>query len=139
MLFKYRKIFGIIRILLGILFIIYPGYYYFSQETILSEQGMTIFFVFVFFLLYAYSAIRNGIQEINENLPAFNMLRFFEASMNGFIGLYFLILVFTLKIPMHVKVLFFLITIVIIIAMVRDIKLISIQYIERKRNQVNKK
>jgi len=139
MLFKYRRIFGIFRILLGVTFTSYAAYYYFQQSGPISEDKMTMLFVLVFFLMYSYSSIHNGIREINENLPAFNLLRFFEAAMNGFIGLYFLILIFTIELLPAVRFIFLLIDILIVISMVRDLKLISIQYYDRKRQLHNKK
>ena len=133
MIFKYRRVFGLIRILLGVVFTSYAAYYYFQENGSISEESMTMLFVFSFFLMYSFSSIRNGVRELNENMPAFNLLRFFEAAMNGFIGFYFLILIFTLDLLFTVRILFLLIDIVIIISMVRDLRIISIQYFDRKR------
>ena len=138
MIFKYRRIFGIIRILLGILFSSYAGYQYFQQGGPISEEKMTMLFVMVFFLMYSYSAIRNGVRELNENMPAFNLLRFFEAAMNGFIGLYFLILIFTLELLPTVRFIFLLVDIIIVVSMVRDLRIISIQYFDRRRKDAGK-
>lgn len=139
MLFKYRRIFGFFRIFLGLTFISYAAYFYFQQSGPISEELMTMLFVLVFFLMYSYSSIRNGIREINENLPAFNLLRFYEAAMNGFIGLYFLIRIYVMDLLPGVKIFFLLIDIAIIVSMVRDLKIISIQYYDRKRQLHNKK
>lgn len=138
MLFKYRKHFGIFRIFLGILLALTAGYYYFQQTGPVSEEKMTILFVLIFFLMYSYSAIRNGISEFNENMPAFNLLRFFEAAMNGFLGLYLLILVFTMNVNIPVRMVILLLDILIIISMVRDLRIISIQYYDRKRKESKK-
>ncbi|MCK4920559.1 MAG: hypothetical protein KAS71_05900 [Bacteroidales bacterium] len=138
MIFKYRRIFGFFRILLGITFTSYAAYYYFQENDPISEDSMTMLFVLVFFLMYSFSSIRNGIREINENMPAFNLLRFFEAAMNGFIGLYFLILIFTLELLPTVRFLFLIIDVAIVISMVRDLRIISIQYFDRKRQRTNK-
>lgn len=139
MLFKYRRIFGFFRIVLGVTFTSYAAYYYFKESGPISEEKMTMLFVLTFFLMYSYSSIRNGIRELNENLPAFNLIRFFEAAMNGFIGLYFLILIITMEILPAVRVFFLIIDIAIIVSMVRDLKIISIQYYDRKREIQNKK
>lgn len=136
MIFKYRKLFGIIRILLGILYLLFPGYEYFRQGGELSELSMTLLFVFLFFLLYSLSAIRNGILELNKVLPAFNLLRFFEAAMNGFIGLYILIISVYMKISSSTKIFFVLLALIIIMHMIRDLKLISIQYYDRRRKKL---
>lgn len=138
MIFKYRRIFGFIRIFLGITFTSYAAYYYFQENGPISEESMTMLFVLVFFLMYSFSSIRNGIREINDNMPAFNLLRFFEAAMNGFIGLYFLILIFTLELLPTVRFLFLIIDLAIILSMVRDLRIISIQYYDKKRQQSNK-
>ncbi|MCF8381359.1 MAG: hypothetical protein K9H49_17430 [Bacteroidales bacterium] len=138
MLFQYRRLFGIFRILLGILFTTVTAYFYFQKSGPVSEESMEMLFVFLFFLMYSYSSIRNGIREINENLPAFNLLRFYEAAMNGFIGLYFLILIFTLDLLPGVRVLFLIIDIAIVLSMVRDLKIISIQYYDKKKEQSKK-
>lgn len=135
MIFKYRRTFGIIRIFLGILLLVYPVYEYLQQKGELSEDSMTLLFVMIFFLLYSYSAISNGIREISLQMPAFNLLRFFEAAMNGFLGLYLLIITVAMKIAITAKILILLLAIIIIVNMVRDLRLISIQYVEKRRNQ----
>ncbi len=130
---KYRKFFGIIRIFLGILFFLYPTYEFFNQDDLQSEESTRWLFVMLFFLAYAYSSVKNGIREIGGFNPAFNLLRFFEASLNGFLSLYLLILVFSSKMSNYAK--FFLVILILItfLNMVRDIRILSLQYFEKKQ------
>ena len=130
---KYKKLFGTIRILLGVLFLSYPAYEFFNQENAQSEETMRWVFVFFFFLLYAYSAVRNGVRELAGELPAFNLPRFFEASMNGFISIYLLILIFAAKLNGYARFLLVILTLLTIFTMVRDLRIISFQYYERRR------
>jgi hypothetical protein len=130
---KYKKLFGIIRILLGMLFFIYPAYEFFQQGGIQSEESMRWLFVFIFFLVYAYSAIRNGIREIGGLDPAFNLPRFFEASMNGFISIYIIILLIVAELNGYAKFLLFILTLLTLISMIRDLRYISLQYYDKKQ------
>lgn len=138
MIFKYRKHFGIIRILLGILFLVFPVYEYLRRGGEISEESMTLLFVMVFYLMYSYSAIKNGIRELNNNMPSFDLFRFFEAAMNGFMGLFFLILTFSKSIAPAGKFFVFILAVLTIANMIRDLRLISIQYVEKRRSQSSK-
>lgn len=133
MLIKYQRLFGIIRIIAGLLFFIYPVRYSLSAENTAGEDKLRWLFVLFFFTIYAISAIRNGIREINRTLPHFNLLRFFEASMNGFVSAYLLIVLFTADLNGFAWFFVFLLTIILILSMVRDVRMISIQYYDRKR------
>jgi hypothetical protein len=130
---KYKKLFGTIRILLGALFLIYPAYEFFNQGGEQSEETMRWVFVFFFFLLYSYSAVRNGVRELAGELPAFNLPRFYEASMNGFISAYLLILIFASQLNGYAKFLLILLTLLTLLSMIRDLRIISLQYYERKQ------
>ena len=130
---KYRKFFGIIRIFLGILFFMYPAYEFFSQGDLQSEESFRWLFVMLFFLAYAYSSVKNGIREIGGLNPAFNLLRFFEASMNGFLSLYLLILVFASEMSGFANFFIIILALITIFNMVRDIRIISLQYYEKKQ------
>ncbi len=130
---KYRKFFGIIRIFLGILFFMYPAYEFFSLGDLHSEESIRWLFVMLFFLAYSYSSVRNGIREIGGFNPAFNLLRFFEASLNGFLSLYLLILVFGSKITGFARFFLIILSLITIVNMVRDIQIISLQYFEKKQ------
>ncbi len=135
MLFKYRKYFGALRIFFGLVFFFFPVYEMIRNA---SESGPDFSrwgFILFFFLLYSVSAISNGIKEINEQMPGFHLLRFFEASLNGFIAIYLLILIFSLELDFGAKFLFLLLNLVLIIAMVRDLRLISLQYYEKKKKK----
>ncbi len=138
MIIKYRKHFGVIRILLGILFLIFPVYEYLRRGGEISEESMSLLFVMVFFMLYSYSAIKNGIRELGDIMPAFDLFRFFEAAMNGFMGLFFLILTFSKSIPGLGKIVFFILTVITILNMVRDMRLISLQYVEKRKQSQSK-
>ena len=130
---KYKKLFGTIRILLGIIFLIYPAYEFLNQQGFQSEESARWLFVFIFFLLYAYSAINNGIKEIGGNPPAFNLVRFFEAAMNGFVSLYLIIIIIAANINANGKFLLVLLALLTLISMVRDLRIISLQYYEKKQ------
>lgn len=130
---KYRKLFGIIRIFLGILFFMYPAFEFFRNGDLQSEESFRWLFVMLFFLAYAYSSVRNGVREIGGFNPAFNLLRFFEASLNGFISLYLLILVFASSMSGYAKFFLIVLALVTILNMVRDVRIISLQYYEKKQ------
>ncbi len=130
---KLKKLFGTIRIILGVLFLGYPAYEFFNQETAQSEESMRWVFVFFFFLLYAYSAVRNGVRELAGELPAFNLPRFFEASMNGFISFYLIILIIASSLNGYARFMLLVLTLLTIFTMVRDLRIISLQYYDRKR------
>jgi hypothetical protein len=132
LMIHYKKLFGTIRILLGILFFAYPAIEYFNSGEMQSESSMRWLFVMIFFIAYAYSSIRNGIREIGGYQPAFNLLRFFEASMNGFIAVYIVILLFAASINNIIKFPLFILFLLTFLSMVRDIRIISIQYLDRK-------
>lgn len=130
---KYKKLFGTIRILLGMLFFIYPAYEFFQQGGMQSEESMRWLFVFIFFLIYSYSAIRNGIRELGGQNPAFNLPRFFEASMNGFISVYIIILLIAADLNGYAKFLLFILSLLTLLSMIRDLRYISLQYYEKKQ------
>ncbi len=130
-----KKTFGLIRIFLGILFFIYPAYEFFSLGGTQSEESIQWLFVMLFFLAYSYSAVRNGIREIGGFLPAFNIFRFFEASMNGFISIYLIILIFASNLNGYAKFLLVILCLLTLFSMVRDIKIISLQYFEKKQKR----
>lgn len=130
---KYKKLFGTIRIFLGMLFFIYPAYEFFQQGGMQSEESIRWLFVFIFFLIYAYSAIRNGIRELGGHNPAFNLPRFFEASLNGFISIYIIILLIVADLNGYAKFLLFMLTLLTIVSMIRDMRYISLQYYEKKQ------
>lgn len=130
---QYKKIFGIIRILLGILFFLYPTYEFLNQNGTQSDDSIRWLFVMIFFMLYSYSAIRNGIRELGGIQPAFNLPRFFEASMNGFLSIYLFILFFVSEMNASAKIILFILALATLFSMIRDIRIISLQYLERKQ------
>ena len=138
MIFKYRKQFGVIRIILGILFMVFPVYEYLRRGGEFSEESVSLLFVMAFFLIYSFSAIKNGIRELSDILPAFDLFRFFEAAMNGFMGMFFLILIFAKSIPPVGKFVFIILAGITIISMIRDLRLISIQYFDKKKQSQSK-
>lgn len=128
-----KKLFGFLRIILGILFFIYPANEFFKQGGMHSEESMRWLFVMLFFLIYSYSAIRNGLREIGGFPPAFNLTRFYEAAMNGFISIYMFILLFVSGLNLYAKVLLLVLALLTLISMIRDIRIISLQYLEKKQ------
>ena len=130
---RFNKLFGIIRIILGLLFLMYPTFEFFNQGGLQSEKNTRWLFVFIFFLIYAYSAVRNGLRELAGNPPAFNLSRFFEASLNGFISVYLIILIFATGLNSYAKFLLALLAITTLLSMIRDIRILSMQYYERKQ------
>lgn len=130
---KYKKLFGIIRIFLGMLFLIYPAFEFFQQGGMQSEESMRWLFVFIFFLVYSFSAVRNGIREVGGQNPAFNFIRFFEASMNGFISVYIIIILIASRLNSYAKFMLFILIILTLFSMIRDIRYISLQYYEKKQ------
>lgn len=98
-----------------------------------SEESMRWLFVFIFFLIYAWSAIRNGIRELGGENPAFNLARFFEASMNGFLSIYIIILLIVAELNGYAKFLLFILFLLTLLSMIRDLRYISLQYYEKKQ------
>jgi len=130
---KYKKVFGLIRLFLGMTLFIYPAYEFFRKGGLNGEEGFRWLFIFVFFLLYAYSSIRNGFRELAGLWPKFNLPRFFEASMNGFISLYLLILIIGSRLNSTTKFLLLFLFVLFLFSMIRDLRMISIQYYDRKQ------
>ncbi len=133
MLIKYQRLFGVIRIIAGLIFFIYPIRYSLTAEHTLQEDRVRWLFVLFFFTVYAISAVRNGIREINREMPHFNLLRFFEASMNGFVSAYLLIVLFTAKLNGYAQFFLFILTAILILSMVRDVRMISLQYYDKRK------
>ena len=133
MIFKYRKAFGALRFMLGFLFLAYPVIEFLNNYSASQDEHFTWLFAIFFFLLYTISATRNGIKEFNLDWPHFNLLRFFEIALNGFISLYLVILIFWLELRPFGITLFILAVVILIIHTFRDIRLLSIQYYDRKK------
>ncbi len=137
-LIKYQKLFGAIRLLLGALFVIYP----FSQYLISSRSGSpetsSWIFALVFFILYAVSAFANGLRELQGKPPSFSLLRFFEITLNSFVALYIVIILFVLKLNAATLFLAILLTLVITISALRDMRYLSLQYYEKKQKLKDK-
>lgn len=132
---NYKKLFGSIRVFLGILVISYPIMEYMKVQNnqFSIEQNIRWLFVFLFFLLYSWSAIQNGIRELKGELPKFNLPRFFEASMNGFLGIYMLIFLFFQQLNGYAKFMLALVALITLTNMVRDLRIISLQYYEKRQ------
>jgi hypothetical protein len=62
-IFKYRKQFAVLRIILGILYLYYPLNEFILKDKKLPEGQEQWIIVVFFFLLYTISAINNGIKE----------------------------------------------------------------------------
>ncbi len=134
MLIKYQKIFGIIRILLGIVFFSYPLIEFMNDEGLTGPNHQRWLFAMFFFLLYAISSIKNGVREIMGTLPAFDFLRFFEIALNGFMAIYVAIIAFAMESTSLTLFLLLLIALILFISMLRDMRILSLQYYERKRS-----
>ncbi len=138
-LLKYNRLFGIIRILLGILFIIYPFSQYLDAMKNESSTSSSWMFALLFFILYAISALANGLREIQGKQPAFSLLRFFEVTLNSFVTIYIIIIILAVHLNPVTVFLFTLLDTVIAISALRDMRYISIQYYEKKETLKNKK
>lgn len=134
---KYKKLFGVIRILLGILFLIYPLMEFLKGTGEKSMDHQKWLFALFFFLLYAVSAVKNGIHELRNVNPSFDLLRFFEASMNGFIALYLVIVTFAIKSSFFTSTVLLLLVLILILSLVRDLRILSLQYYERRQQTRN--
>ena len=135
LIYKKKKLFAILRIFYGIALFLFPLNEYIIKNHGLPPEGQEqwIFVVF-FFFIYAFSSVNNGIKEWQGKLPAFNLLRFFEVSMNGLISGYAIILLVTYKLnPLSLFLLIFF-TAGLILSFVRDLRILSLQYYERKKN-----
>jgi hypothetical protein len=137
-IFKYRKHFAILRIILGILYLYYPLNEFILKDKKLPEGQEQWIIVVFFFLLYTISAINNGIKEFKGDLPSFNLLRFFEVSMNGLIALYLLIIIFAVKLAPAIIFFLLILDALIIIGFVRDLRILSIQYYDKRRKMKDK-
>jgi hypothetical protein len=129
---RYQRFFGILRILLGAAYLLVPAYPLINGLYAEGDDRNRLYFTFLFFLLYAYSSITNGLRELRHTQPAFSLLRFFEFALNGFISLYLLILFATSGIIWSFRIIMLLGALVIIVSFVRDARIISRQYAERK-------
>jgi hypothetical protein len=139
MLIKYQRFFGILRIISGVIFIIYPVQNYLNMEETSSEDDLRSFFVMLFFAIYAISAIRNGILELSRKMPLFNLFRFFESAMNGFVSVYLFIILFTAELNAYAKFLIFILASVLLLSMIRDTRLISVQYYDKRKKAHEKR
>jgi hypothetical protein len=137
-IFKYRKQFAVLRIILGILYLYYPLKEFILKDKKLPEGQEQWIIVVFFFLLYTISAINNGIKEFKGDLPSFNLLRFFEVSMNGLIALYLLIIIFAVKLAPAIIFFLLVINALIIVGFVRDLRILSIQYYDKRRKMKDK-
>lgn len=126
------RLFGLLRIILGIAYLSVPAYPLFSGTFPEGDDRNRIYFTFLFFLVYSYSAIVNGLREIRKTEPAFNLLRFFELAMNGFISLYLVILFATSGANLSFRIILLLASIIIMISTVRDARIIGVQYRAKK-------
>lgn len=133
MLIKYRKFFGVARIFLGIIFFSYPLIEFLNDGGLSGANQQRWIFAIFFFLLYAISSIKNGIREIMGTLPAFDFLRFFEIAMNGFMSVYVAIIAFAMDSSSLTLGLLLLFAIMLFISMLRDLRILSIQYYERRQ------
>lgn len=138
-LIKYRKLFGIIRILLGLLFLLYPFSQYLKSGQEGGQDNTKWLFALIFFILYTLSAIANGLRELQGRTPAFTLLRFFEITLNSFVALYLLIIVFTVKLDVVAVILLLLSALVIAIAALRDMRYVSLQYYEKRQRLKEKR
>jgi hypothetical protein len=137
-IFKYRKQFAVLRIILGILYLYYPLNEFILKDKKLPEGQEQWIIVVFFFLLYTISAINNGIKEFKGDLPSFNLLRFFEVSMNGLIALYLLIIIFAVKLAPAIIFFLLVLNALIIVGFVRDLRILSIQYYDKRRKMKDK-
>ncbi len=137
-LIKYRKLFGSIRILLGILFVIYPFSQYLDAHRSGSEDSSSWMFALIFFILYAVSALANGFRELQGNTPSFSLLRFFEITLNSFVAFYILIILFAVKLNAMTIFLLSLLALVIAVSTLRDMRYLSLQYYEKKQKLKNR-
>jgi len=132
-LLKYKKLFGAIRILLGILFVVYPFSQYMKTHAEGSQDSDSWMFALIFFILYAVSAIANGLRELQNKVPSFNLLRFFEITLNSFVAIYIVIVIFAVKLNPASVVLFALLALVVAVSALRDMRFLSLQYYEKKQ------
>ncbi len=137
-LIKYQKLFGAIRLLLGALFVIYPFSQYLISYRSGSPDTSSWIFALVFFILYAVSAFANGLRELQGKPPSFSLLRFFEITLNSFVALYIVIILFVLKLNAATLFLAILLTLVIAISALRDMRYLSLQYYEKKQKLKDK-
>ena len=138
-LIKYHRLFGSIRILLGILFVIYPFSQYMKTSASGSQDSSSWMFALLFFILYAVSAIANGLRELQGKTPSFSLLRFFEITLNSFVALYIIIIIIAVKLNAISIFLFVLLTLVITISALRDMRYLSLQYYEKKQKLKERK
>ena len=137
-LIRYKKLFGSIRLLLGMLFVIYPFAQYLNSRNAQGEETSSWMFALLFFILYAISALANGIREIQGKQPAFSLLRFFEITLNSFIAVYLVIILFAVKLNHITVFLLAVLVLVVAISALRDMRYISIQYYDRKQKMKDK-
>jgi hypothetical protein len=140
-LIKFKKLFGLIRILLAVMFVLYPFSQYLNSGDAGENNKSSWMFALLFFILYAISALANGLREIRGEQPAFSLLRFFEITLNSFVAVYLIILLFALKLNPSVIILFIILAMVLAVSTLRDMRYISLQYYERKQklNEKNKR
>ena len=137
MLIKYRKIFGLIRILLGILLFAYPLIEFLNDGGLTGVNQQRWLFAMFFFLLYAISSIKNGVREIMGSLPAFDFLRFFEIALNGFMSIYVIIIAIAMKSSSMTMMLLLLFALLLFVSMLRDMRILSLQYYQKKKAMKN--
>jgi hypothetical protein len=137
LLIKYKKFFGTFRILLGILYLAYPLSEYLKLSES-SDKQKWVFAIF-FFVLYSFSAIKNGFKEIKDELPSFDLLRFFEIAMNGFISIYLLIVTVATRPSAFTFIFLIILAVLLALSMLRDLRLFSLQYYIRKKESIDKK
>ncbi len=132
MLIKYRKLFGFIRLILGVIFFSYPLIEFVKANTADSINQQKWLFALFFFLLYMISAVKNGFRELSGKLPSFDLLRFFEIAMNGFMALYMILISIAAKAGFATTLAIFFLALILILNMVRDLQIVSFQYYEKK-------
>ncbi len=118
---------------MGVLFVIYPFSQFMKSREAGSQESSSWMFALFFFILYAVSAIANGLRELQDKPPSFSLLRFFEVTLNSFVAVYLLILLFVLKLNSVSFSLLLILIIVIAISAIRDMRYLSLQYYEKKQ------